>query len=916
MPETCSTNTEAAGPASLGFTASFYQTSLPAEPPGQRAALPRTSYSGQTSGGQRQTFAEFRQSSVFAEVRDQFVDRLEELAGFARNWQLGDAARIEQQMNVVKAHLLDHDGSYFGDYQAQLFGFGKRSLDAFCARLSDEQSPLASRVTALRNLVDNITVCGPRMASELAQALGTLERSCGGIQASARQAQETMIEAHLQHFVRHTFGGTPDQEVWLQSMESHYVDQFKRLMGLPGARNLPNDPFMGDAAISEMQTNACMQTIASEITPCTVAQHMAEQCMQGIRETLARELKLDADGAPDLSDPIHFMVLERAIGQACERFGNVNSHSVVQTDDDGNPIRLRSDCTLIALDLLDTMHKTGLVDLLEPETILGWKEGRIRYAVQQVGQRLCYVNEESGEAGAGRSSGTRNSIGVKELRRLDGAMACATHGALSRSLNSQVGPFRLLLAEAAIASDDLEHLRELPAAWLGNTHLCERFLARMGPANALTWLSGQPQPMPIETQDSLAVAASRAGQQEVLLLLSPPRNDPADARAQWQRREGAACLSQALHEGDAQVLKTWIDLLIQAAPALQRRHVFGALQASNAAGLPGLNRALQSGHAATVRTFNEGVLRAHEAGSLDAGQIENLLAARRPADGVSGLMLAMQNGHAEAVQAVIDSLLSAHSRNCLDAAQAAQLLTATRTADGISGLMLAMQNGHAEATKVLMQGIIRARQAGILDPLQVEQSLEARRHNGAPGLLLALQNGHADVVRAFVAGILQAEQARCLDGRQVAKLLTARRPDGVPGLMFALENGHTAAVQACTAGMLQCGQAGHLDPRQTAELLSAKRADGVSGLMLALHAGHAPAVKAFVDAVIQACHCGCIAPDQIAPLLAARRVQDAAETSGLVMARANGHLEAVQALADGVACARKRGWLRNGEPLN
>ncbi|MDQ0083796.1 ankyrin repeat protein [Variovorax boronicumulans] len=885
-----------------GFNAAFYAqetTPPPADATALQAGSERLSFTGQTAHGVAQSVEAFERSEAFGAFQQQFIAGLEHIKQFARDQQLPDEAGIGESLERLKEHLVTANAAFFGEYKAQLFGFGKRCLDEFCQQLGNETIGLATRRQAVRELAEGVSKCGPRVATALATELATLDRAGGGLRAVARQVQEDLIDAHLLRFVRQRCAnGQSQREQWLASMESHYVSKLKHHLGL-GPKDLPPDHFWGSCMITDQQMSDCAQELLQEITPVNVAQHLARQCLQGIEQTVAGELggasidKLDPGGEA-------WTIVTRAIEGAAKDFGPVQHTSVVALDDEEGSMHLHKDASLVAVDVLQAMHEQGLAREHPPVLLLGWSDRGMTCTVRHLDERLCWATEEGGGAKAKISIGLAHLQRLAQVFRMPQGPAPALWQLSGASLSTRLAAS---LADAAIAAETPQALRKLPSAWLVSASVSGRYLQKIGPEQALAWVHENRAQCSGALREHIAAGAAELGQAAVLREISQPLDAQMAGRL-WQRCDGTRQIRHALLGSDAPLLQVWLDLL-RADTSLSQEAVAQILTARNGAGTPVLFDALYKGKGEIATFVRDGIVELARSQRLAPQAVDVLLAAKN-ADEFPGLHVALQEGRAHSIEALVGGVLQARESGWLTNAEV-HALFAAKNPRGLPGLHLAFQEGRAESIKVLLSGVVQARDSGWLGNAELRDLLAAKdADDGVPGVYRALNNGHAESIKEFVSGVLQSRQRGWVTNAELRDLFVVKRQDGLPGLYLALQNGHSTSVRELVGGALQARLSGWLTNTEAHELLAAKDARGVPGLFMALHNGHAESIKALVDGVLHARQKHWLTDHQVHALFAAKAMND---LPGLHFALQEGHAEGARALIDGVLQARNANFL-------
>ncbi len=317
----------------------------------------------------------------------------------------------------------------------------------------------------------------------------------------------------------------------------------------------------------------------------------------------------------------------------------------------------------------------------------------------------------------------------------------------------------------------------------------------------------------------------------VAVCLDPNLRPTVDRRI---TRPSVDAMHLALSDGSVEDLRQMLARIATKKNACSPKAVFRLLQADSVyMSAPGLQLAMDGGHAETVAVFVSAVL---GASALTSEQMVELLAAKR-SDGVPGLMSALQCGNAEVVKVYTGAVLKAEA---LTKSQKIDLLSAKRS-NGDPGLLFALQCGKPSAVEAYVHAVLTHPEFSNSDKVEL---LAAENSDGDSALLFALQAGNAKGVGAFARAVLAPSS---LAHTQQFQLLAAETSTGVPGLSLALEAGKAGAVWAYACAVVE---ATGLTRRQKVALLSAKDSAGETGLYTALARGKSAAVKAFTRAVL------------------------------------------------------------------
>jgi hypothetical protein len=382
MPHVNSTPVFRAPPplsASDDFKATFFKPH--AVPPARHSGdtsdtpRPRCSYSEDLHG----SHAAFQEGPDFPRYRDEVRQQLDFLADFCRRHGTPDAQLIAGRLQQFYDHRFVQ--AYFDTHEALVDSRGKQALDSFCDQVRDDRIPLSSRTAAIRNLSEGVLECASGAVSNLIAADGELSMSQCGIRSALWKMKESMVAGVLRESVSQVFGSESNYA----GNEIHFVNSAWNYMADTfGLQPIPDwmAPSLHFDALDD-----CRSEVRAALKPARLAGALAEQCMQAVHAGAAAcsmppSGDCTAGALAALSD-----ILEQALTDLQLPKDALALSAFVRLGDDGDPdnaprYSLRTDCTLVARNLLKAMSAEGLLE----GTPVKWGEWR-----DAQGQRCAWI---------------------------------------------------------------------------------------------------------------------------------------------------------------------------------------------------------------------------------------------------------------------------------------------------------------------------------------------------------------------------------------------------------------------------------------------------------------------------------------------------------------------------------------------
>ncbi|KWN99602.1 hypothetical protein WM25_23175 [Burkholderia ubonensis] len=749
---------------------------------------------------QHGTVTEFENSEAYPQFRDEMTKTLDRLVAFAEQHAPHHAQEVRRRVDTFKERLFNLEQNYYSDSRVAFYVEGKRAFDQLHRLLQNDDIRPDLRLSAVRNVAGELGVCGPGMIPKLITEVGRLCHTNGGLLAASWQRKHDIIEQLITDFVR-------EHRKYSRGYEVHEVVAFKNYGADRLGISVPSapDPF-APRDVAPEQLEACMTAVEDYMSPSRLALVMADDYLQAYLDRLSDETKI----APDqLTRGVAFNdafvdTANRIVRELASTYGTDTvkecSASILtfdETADGGEVVRVLTDPTPLARDILRAQHEAGLVgaDYQDGNLVLGWNE-----------------------------PGTGLKV---EIRHNDETLVWATMGGQVEPLTAahlaqfpkpelkklQVQQPKLVeaLGGAVIDREPAEALMKLSLQWLSPKH-CGPLLSKLSDQQASAYLEAIGNDLTPEQQRAFTTAVL---EQQRLPLFDHVSSwgvglpTVQSAMARW--------LGEALLTGNAGAVEAFGTLLAQVASWLTPEQIADLLAAKDDDGTLGWT---QLDDAGAVEAF--GTLLAQVAPRLTPEQIADLLAAKDK-HGTPCLAGALDSDDAGGVKAFGTLLAQVASR--LTPEQIAGLLAA-KDDDGVPGLFWALKDGDGRATVIEAYGKVLADPALRLSPEQIEGLLAAKDNNGTAGLLrmfLKDANGAATIT---AYGKVLADPALRLSPEQIERVLAAKYDNGTPGLFRAFQIGcaNIAAIKAY--GNVLADPALRLSPEQIERLLATKNDDG------------------------------------------------------------------------------------------
>lgn len=237
-------------------------------------------------------FEAFDKSLDGEHATTQFLRGVDVLVAFVRSREPGpEGETIASHLLWLKSILQERRSSgYQLPYLSQFYSRGKRDLDGIVAKLAESRSqgnapdPLdLERLQILRRLSSCHSYCGRRVLEELQDANLHLGHLGSGLKQSVLRVCQNTAEV----IITQTLGAVDSEDAIFWRANVHQRPEFEHRLGLPWRREKTQDPnAVRGRSAADMSIDACRRALIREVTPSSVAQVLARECLDEVRTTL------------------------------------------------------------------------------------------------------------------------------------------------------------------------------------------------------------------------------------------------------------------------------------------------------------------------------------------------------------------------------------------------------------------------------------------------------------------------------------------------------------------------------------------------------------------------------------------------------------------------------------------------------
>lgn len=584
--------------------------------------------------------------------------------------------------------------------QAHFCGEGKRQLEQLLVHLQNPDIPpgrCCEELASLGQVLDDR--CGSAFVKRLQEAVRTLDYAArGGVEAELAQVRSRLQQAIIQERVR-VHMRSPDVALQPELYEMHAVAAVEREL-FPD-RMHPPDRYAVSPAPNVVED--CRVQLAARATREHAALLLAEQFQARLHRDVAEAL--GAHVTLDLRDLRHTLAFNDAAGWLTDM--GVRDCSLLRLDEQGLPVELLTDPTLLAIDLL----VIGCGSAPDVEALIGWKDGpeeeKDDYRLHGCGEHLMFVRVNDHPL-------YDRPVRAADLRRLGSLDACAMRPAGVRGLSD--ARWRAMCASALRSATPAERSGWSPG-WLPDVEAMRQLLGGLTERERANWTTCHLDALTSAQRGQLAAAAEDVSDPTLRAVLlahvagSRHRRAATDAAQAWRLADGPGRLLVALQREDASALADWLSLFRAASAALQETECRQVLKSCDAQGRPALARLLRAGRPELLATWLASVGEVARKAPQMAAQVCDSLT---PEDG--GLATAMGEGQRAAVQALLAALHDIAAQGGLGGER---LTRAMRGPEAVGGALdAAFRRDQMACASEYLAAVMRLRGDGLIDDRQ------------------------------------------------------------------------------------------------------------------------------------------------------------------------------------------------------
>ncbi|KWC24489.1 hypothetical protein WL48_31035 [Burkholderia ubonensis] len=691
------------------------------------------------------TVADFEAGDAYRQFRDEMHVTLDYLKTFAVKHTPYDAQDVEERVSKFDERLFNLEQNYYSDARVAFYGEGKRAFDLLYRLLQNDDIAPHLRTSAMLNVVKELGVCGPGMIVKIITEVNRLCNGNGGLLAASWQLKHDIIEQLITNYVREHCRYRPSNEV-------HVVWAFM----IHGAERLgispPSDRF-APKAVDPAQLEECMKLVGDFVSPSRLALEMADRYLQIYLARLTEETKIapvQLTRGVEYDDVIvetaNRIVRELAPTYGADTVKECSSSILVFDDTGGNEIvRVPTDPTLLARDILRAQHEAGLVDAgyKEDELVLSWSDvdTGLTFEIRHNDESLVWATV----------AGQVESLAVEHLTQFSKQEL--------EALQTQRPKLMAALARVMFEREEpAEALTTLPPQWLAPEY-CPRFLSKLNNEQAIAYLKANGSALTREQHHAFATALVEQQRLPLLDHSDQAYDYVADHVVKFTPQQRLTLARHALDAGNSQVL--------------------GLSKPSTPEVAHAMSVALTKGLANAAYRYSPdfaGVTLFIDLFSDFANSQSQKLKFRPQFIDIAKRLLAMHGylacdrGLQDWVEKYCNDAKNVAAVGLSDASVLAETLR--MEANGVSGLRAAVEKNHVGCIEVLVEGIVKAsvKSGGYLSEQQVEALLNDTPNTGQ---LHAALRKNADAEKAYVEALVRSSESRggSLGAGSLARLL-------------------------------------------------------------------------------------------------------------------------------------------------
>jgi hypothetical protein len=371
-------------------------------------------YSNEKYGSVQAFVTEEEHEADFEEFEKEFEAEIDKVIKFAE--QHGEAAgddsdaphlspeqeeSIIQNLQDFKRRLFTFDASGMNVAYDESINFvyanGRSTFFDLSKLLHNDKVPLQTRLNALENLGEKLTVCSGGVVDAMYDEIGKLNAALHGAKGLMANLTQEIARQEILEFVRFRHENNPS---YSPMMEVHFVNYYFNELAKPADPSQSYDwltkPFAwpvhvdpdyanaNSTGVLEEDLEACYAVLREKIQPGLVVRRASEQYLQEIKDMVR-------DSAKDsLSTRV-----ETATKYMQGQYGQINTNSLITYDEDSYEMVWRPTSALIAVEMLKALAERKLITGDKPKALAGatpsLEEERQRDLMQW--ERLFWIRE-------------------------------------------------------------------------------------------------------------------------------------------------------------------------------------------------------------------------------------------------------------------------------------------------------------------------------------------------------------------------------------------------------------------------------------------------------------------------------------------------------------------------------------------
>ncbi|HEX4843849.1 MAG TPA: ankyrin repeat domain-containing protein [Limnobacter sp.] len=344
-----------------------------------------THASNSATTNQTSAVKEFLLSNVSSKFRSDMLNTLRQLYRFSpanptNAFESSAWGRLADRLHLNRlpardAHLDVDLYSFYSIACPQLCKIAHMANAAWQTGTPVSNNQRADMHTQLSDLESSLDVCSPGVIQHIADCYARIKETLLPKDLSTwyNSTKLEIARSYIQHTVQMLF----HKDSLIQHNEIHMVAAFQNVLasdhGLPklddryAAQNYAHDH---PGALDHLD-----HILRRVLRPGPVCRTMAEQVLRDLQNALDTEVHLDAP-------PPFYKRIEQQLAKIRPSIGAINPHMVCDCDEEGLPIGLRSNGTLLAIELMHRLadrqhipHRAELIPTTGPNTQIHHEHG-------------------------------------------------------------------------------------------------------------------------------------------------------------------------------------------------------------------------------------------------------------------------------------------------------------------------------------------------------------------------------------------------------------------------------------------------------------------------------------------------------------------------------------------------------------